>query len=77
MAYYFAKTSRPERALQAVAAARAMGDGRSLPEVPFCSIYVRRTLGMYMTEAEQKEEEAVKSSLIVTPDQLRKEPRRR
>ncbi len=77
MAYYFAKTARPDRALQAAAAARAMRDGRPLPQVPFCSIYVRRTLGMYMTEAEQQEEEEVKSSLIVTPDQLRKQPRRR
>ncbi len=76
MAYYFAKTSRPERARQAVAAAGAMRDGRPLSEIPFCDIYVRRTLGMYMSETEKQQEEERKSSLIVTPDQLRK-PRQR
>ncbi len=73
MAYYFDKTRRPERALQAAAAARALRDGRATAEIPFCAIYVRRTLGMYMQETEQKQQEEAKSSLIVTPDQLRKQ----
>lgn len=72
MAYYFAKTSRLERARQAAAAAGAMRDGRPLSEIPFCDIYVRRTLGMYMSETEKQQEEERKSSLIVTPDQLRR-----
>jgi hypothetical protein len=76
MAYYFAKTSRPERARQAAAAARALREGRPLSEIPFCAIYVRRTLGMYMSETEKRQEEERQSSLIVTPDQLRRQRRR-
>lgn len=76
MAYYFAKTSRPDRARQAAAAAQALRAGRSLSEIPFCAIYVRRTLGMYMAETEQRQEEERQSSLIVTPDQLRRKQRR-
>jgi hypothetical protein len=76
MAYYFAKTSRPDRARQAAAAARALREGRPPSEIPFCSIYVRRTLGMYMSETEKRQEEERQSSLIVTPDQLRRKQRR-
>lgn len=75
-AYYFDRTSRPLRAAQAAAAARALGEGHSPADIPFCDIYVRRTLGMYLGAAEKQEEEMQQSSLIVTPDQLRKSRRR-
>lgn len=72
MAYYFAQTRRPQRARQAAAAARAIEERRPPAEIPFCAVYVRRTLGLHMAEEERREDEARKGSLIVTPDQIRR-----
>ncbi len=76
MAYYFDQTSRPVRALQAAAVALALQRGDVLSQIPFCSIYVRRTVGLYFDETEKKEEQSRESSLVITPDQMRRTPRR-
>jgi len=75
MAYYFAKTSRERRAQQAAAASRAVRAAAGVVEVPFCVIYVRRTLSMYLDEDRKRANEEQKSSLIVTPEQARKQRR--
>ena len=77
MAYYFASTSRGASAARSAAVAAALRAGDDAADIPFCAIYVRRTLGMYLQQGEQQKEEERKSSLIVTPDEVRKQQRQR
>jgi hypothetical protein len=72
MAHYFAATSRPVRARQAAAVALAMRGEDAPSQIAFCAAYVQRTLGLHFAAAEQQEEEARKSSLVLTPGQLRR-----
>jgi hypothetical protein len=72
MAIYFAATARPIRARQAAAVAKALRGDDAPSQIAFCAAYVSRTLGLHFAAAEQQEEEARKSSLVLTPGQLRR-----
>ncbi len=73
MAYYFLRTARRPRAEQAAAVARELGAGVAPVEIPFCAVYVQRTLAVMMEQVQAREQEERKASLIVTPDQVRKQ----
>lgn len=72
MASYFSSTARPIRARQAAAVAKALRGNDAPSRIAFCATYVSRTLGLHFAAAEQLEEEARKSSLVLTPGQVRR-----
>ena len=78
MAYFLWSTARRRPAQQAVALALALtdneGGGRG---VPFCEDLTRTSLAAYFEVTVAKEEEEAKSSLIVTPQQVRAQRDRR
>lgn len=76
MARYFAATRRPERAAQAAAVATALAAGRPPREIAFCDQLVRASIALFMRAAAEQEAERAKSSLIVTPQQAMRPPRR-
>ncbi len=73
MSYYFEETKRAKGAAGAAAVALALRQGGEAAEIPFCAIYVRRTIGMLVDETKKKEEDQQQSSLIVTPGQARRD----
>ena len=77
MGYYLAVTRRPERAAQAVAAARALEGDSSVRDLPFCAHLVRASLAFFFQLALEKEEEQAKTSLIMTPQQATQRRERR
>jgi hypothetical protein len=77
MAYFFAVTRRRERAEEAVATGRALGQGRPAAQIPFCAVLVRTSLAALFHAAVEEEEEREKSSLILTPQQAARQRERR
>lgn len=77
MAHYFAATGRPVRAAQAASVAAALTADRPVAELPFCDQLVRASLAFFVRAAADEEAERAQSSLIVTPQQAQRQPRRR
>lgn len=69
MGYYFAVTGRPQRAAQAVAAARALEGHGAAREIPFCAQLVRASLAFFFQRTLQEEQERERTSLVLTPQQ--------
>jgi hypothetical protein len=65
MAYYLARTGRANAARWAASAAAAIRDGQSLGRVPFFVQYVMRSLGLVLSEQQEKTEQQPR--LIMTP----------
>jgi hypothetical protein len=69
MAYVFAKTRRPERAAQAVAAARAFELGRPVADIALCADLVRTSLAFFFRASVEEAQEREQTSLVLTPQQ--------
>lgn len=78
MAYFFHATGRSEAALQALAAALALETsthgGR---DIPVCEQLARASLVAFLQMEEQREQEEVRSSLVLTPQQVAREMQQR
>ena len=78
MAYFFHATERRESALQALAAALALDasthGGR---DIPVCEQLARASLFAFLQMEEQREQEEVRSSLVLTPQQVAREMQQR
>ena len=78
MAYFFHATGRTESAQRALAAAVALEAGRhGGRDVPFCEQLVRTSFFAFLQMEEQREEEEVRSSLVLTPQQAARELQQR
>lgn len=75
MAHFFEVTARPAAARRAAAVTRALRDGRPPGSIPFCEAYVQSTLAAVFASEEENQSEALRSSLVVTPEQVRRRPR--
>jgi hypothetical protein len=70
-------TARPERARAAAAAAAALRHDRPYADVPVLAGLVRSVLAASFETAQRAEAERQQSSLIVTPEQMREQQRRK
>jgi hypothetical protein len=77
MAYFMVATARPERARAAAAAAAALRHDRPYADVPVLAGLVRSVLAASFETAQRAEAERQQSSLIVTPEQMREQQRRK
>jgi len=78
MAYFFHATNRVEAAKRAVAVALALATSdRGGRDIAMCETLVRASLAAFMQMEEQRQEEAARSSLVVTPQQALREAQRR
>ena len=78
MAYFFHATGRGEAAQRAVAAALGLaGSTHGGRDVPFCDQLVRTCFFAFLQMEEQREQEEVRSSLVLTPQQAAREMQQR
>ena len=78
MAAFFAAANRGDAAKRALAVALALADStRGGKDIPFCETLARSSLAAFLQMEEQREQEAARSSLIVTPQQAAREMQRR
>lgn len=77
MAYFFWATGRREPAQQAVVVALALARSeRGGRDIPFCEHLARASLTLFAQVTAEEEAERAKSSLILTPQQLRSQRER-
>jgi hypothetical protein len=78
MAYFFHATGRRESALQALAAALALeASTHGGRDIPVCEQLARASLYAFLQMEEQREQEEVRSSLVLTPQQVAREMQQR
>ncbi|HVO26091.1 MAG TPA: hypothetical protein VMW56_20945 [Candidatus Margulisiibacteriota bacterium] len=78
MAYFFHATARSEAALQALAAALALdASAHGGRDIPVCEQLARASLFAFLQVEEQREQEEVRSSLVLTPQQAAREMQQR
>jgi hypothetical protein len=78
MAYFFHATARSESALQAFAAALALeASTHGGRDIPVCEQLARASLFAFLQMEEQREQEEVRSSLVLTPQQVAREMQQR
>ncbi|HVM97499.1 MAG TPA: hypothetical protein VMT89_13975 [Candidatus Acidoferrales bacterium] len=78
MAFFFHATAREDSAKQALAAALALAaSNRGGRGIAFCEVLTRSCLAAFWQAEEQRETEASKGSLILTPAQAARETQRR
>jgi hypothetical protein len=78
MAYFLHATGRPEAALQALAAALALeASTHGGRDIPVCEQLTRASLFAFLQMEEQREQEEVRSSLVLTPQQVAREMQQR
>lgn len=78
MAYVFHATGRTEPAKRALAVALALeASSRGGREIAVCEALARASLALYMQREQEREAEAARTSLVVTPQQALREAQRR
>jgi hypothetical protein len=78
MAYFFHATGRGAAAQQALATALALeASTHGGREVPFCEQLARTSFVAFLQMEEQREQEEVRSSLVLTPQQVAREMQQR
>lgn len=76
MAYFFWATRRADSARSAIATACALSDSRQGGRgIAFCEQITRASLAVFFKASVEREEERSKSSLVITPQQLRAQRR--
>ncbi|HYD47517.1 MAG TPA: hypothetical protein VEB21_04185, partial [Terriglobales bacterium] len=77
MAYFFDLTKRHAQAKAALAAALALEANGSGAGVPLCEALIRGSLTAHLQMTAEQEQEAARSSLIVTPGQAMRQAEQR
>jgi hypothetical protein len=78
MAYFFHATARHDAANQALATALALeASTHGGRDVPFCDQLARSSFFAFLQMEEQREQEEVRSSLVLTPQQVAREMQQR